>query len=77
MNRMLGMAHKSSPSAHKIVELRFLPELCDFCGCCVAVCPVDCIELAEASLAVDFTICTLCGNCPRACPVSALVGVAA
>jgi ferredoxin len=57
--------------------LKFNPDLCDFCGCCVAVCPVDCIELQEARLIIDVAICTLCGNCPRACPVNALTGEAA
>lgn len=58
----------------RISGLRFIPELCDFCGCCVAVCPVDCIELEEARLTVDLEVCILCGNCPPACPVGALVG---
>ncbi len=61
----------------KIKALRFSPERCDFCGCCVAVCPVDCIELQETSLTIDDDACTLCGNCPKACPVGALIGEAA
>jgi ferredoxin len=65
------------PDSKKIKALNFLHELCDFCGCCVAVCPVDCIELKEADLTVDDDACTLCGNCPKACPVGALVGEAA
>ncbi|MCX6641241.1 MAG: 4Fe-4S binding protein [bacterium] len=68
---------KSKSERGKIHELRFLPERCDYCGCCVAVCPVDCIELEAAKLTVDYGACTLCGNCPQACPVGALVGVAA
>ncbi|MBU0519272.1 4Fe-4S binding protein [bacterium] len=57
--------------------MHFTAHLCDYCGCCVAVCPVDCIELEETSLAIDRNICTLCGNCPKACPVGALQGEAA
>jgi NAD-dependent dihydropyrimidine dehydrogenase PreA subunit len=64
-------------STAKISELRFIVDYCDYCGCCVAVCPVDCIDLEEMKLTVDFELCTYCGNCPRACPVGALVGVAA
>jgi pyruvate formate lyase activating enzyme len=64
-------------SAGKIQELKYLPERCDFCGCCVAVCPVDCIDLEEFQLTVNRQICTLCGNCPKACPVAALEGVLA
>ncbi|MFH1861523.1 MAG: 4Fe-4S binding protein [bacterium] len=61
-------------SKHVLKSLHFREDRCDFCGCCVAVCPVDCIELQESKLAIDFGTCTLCGNCPRACPVQALVG---
>jgi formate hydrogenlyase subunit 6/NADH:ubiquinone oxidoreductase subunit I len=57
-------------------SLTYLPWLCDFCGCCVAVCPVDCIELEEMKLSINMAVCTLCGNCPQACPVEALVGEA-
>ena len=71
------MNDKKSATRHKIKSLRLIPELCDFCGCCVAVCPVDCIELEEVNLRVDMEACTLCGNCPYACPVGALVGEAA
>ncbi len=45
---------------------------CDFCGVCVAVCPQDAIDLAEASLTVLAERCTLCGLCVQACPVRAL-----
>jgi NAD-dependent dihydropyrimidine dehydrogenase PreA subunit len=49
-----------------------VPDRCDFCGTCVAVCPVDCIELAEFRLTIDRDICTLCMNCVTVCPVEAL-----
>ncbi|RJP78680.1 MAG: 4Fe-4S dicluster domain-containing protein [Candidatus Zixiibacteriota bacterium] len=71
------MVFGSKSELRKITSLHFYAALCDFCGCCVAVCPVDCIELEEAKLTVDLTVCTLCGNCPRACPVGALTGEAA
>jgi len=45
---------------------------CDFCGTCVAVCPVDAITLYEARLEIDHDLCTLCLNCVHICPVSAL-----
>ena len=48
-------------------------DCCDFCGTCVAVCPVDCIELAEYRLSIDDDICTRCMNCVYSCPVEALV----
>ena len=50
-----------------------VPDRCDFCGICVAVCPVDCIELSEFRLRIDNNVCTLCMNCIHCCPVEALV----
>ncbi len=45
---------------------------CDFCGTCVAVCPHDAIELAEAELQILDDRCTLCANCIQICPTRAL-----
>jgi dissimilatory sulfite reductase (desulfoviridin) alpha/beta subunit len=44
---------------------------CEFCGTCVAVCPHDAIELAEADLVITSR-CTLCMNCIYICPLCAL-----
>ncbi len=46
--------------------------LCDFCGACVAVCPQDAIDLAEASWTLMDHRCTLCTKCIDICPVQAL-----
>jgi ferredoxin len=70
----LLMFDKRPAQHHKIQNLIFHHERCDFCGCCVAVCPVDCIDLHEAQLFIDRQICILCGFCPKACPVEALTG---
>jgi ferredoxin len=53
--------------------IKLKPDCCDFCGTCVAVCPVDCIELAEYRLTIDDSVCTRCMNCVYSCPVGALV----
>ena len=45
---------------------------CDFCGTCVSVCPVDCIELHEAKLEIDNKICIMCKNCINICPIAVL-----
>ena len=45
---------------------------CDFCGACVAVCPVDCIELFEKDIEIDLKICILCKLCIYVCPVEAM-----
>lgn len=48
-------------------------ELCDFCGACVAVCPVDCIELKESEITIDSEICTYCLICVHACPIHIII----
>lgn len=53
--------------------IRLKPDCCDFCGTCVAVCPVDCIELGEFWLTIDDSACTRCMNCVYSCPVEALM----
>ena len=45
---------------------------CDFCGCCVAVCPVDSIELYEARIEI-LEHCIDCMLCVWICPVETLV----
>ncbi|MDZ7271029.1 MAG: 4Fe-4S binding protein [candidate division KSB1 bacterium] len=47
-------------------------DLCDLCGTCVAVCPVDALELSELRLLIDGKRCTLCMNCVHACPFACL-----
>jgi MinD superfamily P-loop ATPase len=45
---------------------------CDFCGTCVAVCPVDAIEILEFEVIIDERMCTHCSNCICVCPWGAL-----
>ena len=45
---------------------------CDLCGTCVAVCPVDAVEVLEYNISIDEGICTQCQNCIAVCPWSAL-----
>ena len=47
-------------------------EKCDFCGTCVAVCPVDAIDLSETKLEIDYEKCTECLNCIKVCPFEAM-----
>jgi ferredoxin len=46
--------------------------VCDLCGTCVGVCPVDCMELTETRLHIDADRCILCEMCVEICPVDAL-----
>jgi ferredoxin len=45
--------------------------VCDECGTCISVCPVDALELTN-DLKVDPELCIECGNCVKVCPVGAL-----
>lgn len=45
---------------------------CDFCGTCVAVCPVDAIELREADIRIDHATCIDCDICVWVCPIDVL-----
>ncbi|MDZ7262971.1 MAG: 4Fe-4S binding protein [candidate division KSB1 bacterium] len=53
-------------------QINIKNDLCDFCGTCVAVCPVDAIELLEARLVIDYQTCTVCLNCVKVCPLRVL-----
>ena len=45
---------------------------CDFCGTCVAVCPVDAIEVLESKVIIDESTCTSCLYCVFVCPWGAI-----
>ncbi len=47
--------------------------ICDFCGCCVGVCPVNCIELKEAAIEIKYDICIDCDLCVFVCPIDVLM----
>jgi dissimilatory sulfite reductase (desulfoviridin) alpha/beta subunit len=52
--------------------MKVIPELCDICGTCVAVCPVDAITVTEFKVKIDNDICTNCMNCLKVCPAKAI-----
>ncbi|MBN2460228.1 MAG: 4Fe-4S binding protein [Candidatus Cloacimonetes bacterium] len=52
--------------------MRIRKDLCDICGTCVAVCPVDAITVSEFDVHLDENKCILCRNCVIACPVKAI-----
>ncbi len=52
--------------------IRIKEDRCDFCGTCVSVCPVDCIELREAVIKIDEKTCTNCKLCVYVCPIETL-----
>jgi Fe-S-cluster-containing hydrogenase component 2 len=54
-----------------LIEIK--PNTCDFCGCCVGVCPEDAIELQEAHIEIIEDRCTNCAKCVWACPFEVFV----
>ncbi|MCD4817719.1 MAG: 4Fe-4S binding protein [Candidatus Cloacimonetes bacterium] len=47
-------------------------ELCDICGTCAGVCPVDGIEIGEFKVNIDNEICINCLKCLKVCPIKAI-----
>ena len=47
-------------------------DLCDVCGTCVAVCPVDAIIVSEFEVNIDNEKCIDCLNCLKVCPIKAI-----
>lgn len=54
-----------------LIEIR--QDTCDFCGCCVGVCPEDAIELKESRIEIVEERCTNCAKCVWVCPFEALL----
>ena len=49
--------------------------MCDYCGACGTVCPVDCIEVRESSIEIDNNDCIDCDLCVYICPIDVLKAV--
>ncbi len=47
-------------------------QLCDVCGTCVGVCPVEALHIRGNDLIFDSEKCIDCGACVAICPVRAL-----
>lgn len=45
---------------------------CDYCGSCITVCPVDCIEVRESSIDIEQKVCIDCDLCVIICPIEVL-----
>ena len=52
--------------------IHILDNKCDYCGTCISVCPVDCIELDESNIKIDNKICIDCSLCVNICPIEVL-----
>lgn len=52
--------------------IKINPEVCNSCGACVGVCPVNALTLDYGILKVDKDKCINCGACEKMCPVGAI-----
>ncbi len=52
--------------------MKINPYLCDICGTCVSVCPVDAIIVEENRVVINNEKCIRCGKCVIVCPVKAI-----
>ena len=55
--------------------LKVNQSVCDICGTCVAVCPVDAISVTEFNVKIDNEKCINCMKCVIVCPVKAIYEV--
>ncbi len=53
-------------------KLSWRRDLCNFCGACVGVCPVNALFLDEGKVLIDQETCIACGFCEKTCPLGAL-----
>lgn len=49
-----------------------IPDLCNGCGACVPICPVNAISMQNGKAKVDAFQCTGCGACIPVCPQEAI-----
>jgi len=49
-----------------------ISDLCDGCGVCVPICPVNAISIVEGKAKIDPFQCTGCGACISVCPKEAI-----
>lgn len=68
---ILKMNYRQAKTGILMIEI--LPNKCDFCGCCVGVCPEDAIELKEAAISIIDERCTNCSKCIWSCPIEVIV----
>jgi NAD-dependent dihydropyrimidine dehydrogenase PreA subunit len=50
-------------------------QVCDRCGCCVAICPHLAIEISEYLVVINQEKCLACQICVKSCPVGAITNV--
>ena len=67
---LIDLNFRQAKTGKLMIEI--LPDKCDFCGCCVGVCPEDAIELKEAEIFIIDPRCTNCAKCVWSCPIEVI-----
>jgi len=62
--------YRQAKNGRLMIEI--IPGKCDYCGCCVGVCPEDAIELKEAEIFIIDSRCTNCAKCIWSCPIEVI-----
>ena len=59
---------------NQTMSVKISKDLCDGCGICVDICPLDCLRLNENEKAfMKYDECWYCGSCTLECPVDAIM----
>jgi Fe-S-cluster-containing hydrogenase component 2 len=51
----------------------YKPRVCDQCGSCASVCPVEAISERDGVYVIDSSKCTGCGLCVEECPLKVMI----
>ncbi|MCP4725081.1 MAG: 4Fe-4S dicluster domain-containing protein [bacterium] len=65
---------KSMLKKNKPIDIEILPDKCDLCGVCVAVCPPNVMNIVHKNISINYKGCTFCSLCIQICPLSAIIG---
>ena len=64
------MNYRQAKTGKLMIEI--LMGQCDFCGCCVGICPEDAIEMKETEILIIDPRCTNCAKCVWSCPIEVI-----
>ena len=64
LSNALSILHKQNMADKKII---IDASLCDGCGACIKVCPMDCLEMNEGKVVIRRGDCLVCQACEAEC----------
>ena len=65
------MEYRQAKNGKLMIDI--IQDKCDYCGCCVGVCPEDAIELKESFIRIIDERCTNCSKCVWSCPYEVIL----